>query len=857
MAHFSLHNRVWLVLLLLSGQAALGQNFIETGNFNNNCGWDFYGRGGCTSAYFLPGAGSSFTWISTANGTGDRYFRLFTDWGGNFRRHEPAPTTQLMLSTEYTLQNNGGLANAYYINAPNTTDNYVFKTRFGDGFNNAPQLIIFRVQGAIQNILSTSEAPVVAIGANQAINITLSGPLPAGQGAYLRYSTDNFATSVILPMTCTGNACSANIPPAVNTNNTLVRYYAFTSGSGLSIAHDKADWYTINFDNNPARGGNNYRYRVAEPVICGLTASPPLNAVVEPGYTHLTEFPFARPLYAQPDDASALNNSDFVGEGSNGNTYNTAAMPPNAVIPGSTDIQQFYASWTPTHLHLAVSGPTAHIDQGSDNMDLFIAIDTDNNTGAAVTRTAANCPGNKRVDFAGWSPEYFVWVDRIRSGGSLAAFYQGTTSVATDSNPNADGNTGFELAASAANGVTEIRIAWALLGGKPNDVSGAPWNFAVYTAYQGAGYDAFDSGPGTGNGVEFESVADCPFDSDHCGPGNFDPVTGLNDPCSGANNDSNNGAGTCATSGSDNSTGDIDTIEEYYHVENTGQTRANLSILCTGSFGPQVLGCSLPPAPVSGSITTPAGIAGSAFVQAGGSIGFNGNEKCYMPLSLSSNDVASGGDPCGLGIGQTVTRTYILSDPAGNTASCTQTFSIVILDASQPLLEGRWLEGESAARLVWTMQGAQPAARFELQRALPGALNFMRIAALPADAFRYVDEALPPGARRVLYRITAIGADGAAAYSNVVELQRERNWRIELSPNPARGFVRLSLSGAAGRMAAVSLYTAEGRRVWAATPVAAAEQQSWTLDLNGLAAGLYTLGIMVDGTVLYRKLALY
>jgi len=67
----------------------------------------------------------------------------------------------------------------------------------------------------------------------------------------------------------------------------------------------------------------------------------------------------------------------------------------------------------------------------------------------------------------------------------------------------------------------------------------------------------------------------------------------------------------------------------------------------------------------------------------------------------------------------------------------------------------------------------------------------------------------------------------------------------------------LVLSGAAGSRAAVSLYTAEGRRVWAAAPVLAAEEQSWTLELKGMAAGLYTLGIMVDGTMLYRKLALY
>ncbi|MFM2268330.1 MAG: hypothetical protein RL757_1771, partial [Bacteroidota bacterium] len=160
-------------------------------------------------------------------------------------------------------------ANAYYLNVPNATDNYVFRTPNGDGVANTPKLVVFRVQGAVGSIGSVSQSPAAA-SVTVCNTVTVTAPtggsnLPTGQGAYLRYSTDDFATSTVVAMTnsSTGNY-QATIPSF--SAATTVKYYTFTSGSGLTISAADADWYTINAGNN---GGANYSYTVTAGSLSG------------------------------------------------------------------------------------------------------------------------------------------------------------------------------------------------------------------------------------------------------------------------------------------------------------------------------------------------------------------------------------------------------------------------------------------------------------------------------------------------------------------------------------------------------------------------------------------------------------
>jgi len=305
--------------------------------------------------------------------------------------------------------------------------------------------------------------------------------------------------------------------------------------------------------------------------------SPTVDGAVDANlYTHITETPFAAPL-----TGGSSSNSDFVGESANNQVY-TDGTGGFLHSDGSTDIQQFRLTYDANNLYLIIEGPSAFQSTPFDQMDLFVAIDTDNTTGTGEILTNTQVPYAKRVDFAGWSPEYFVAIERVEFGNDYASFHPaGGAATASDTGFNT-GATGFQV--GYTNAITEIQIPWTLLGGAPNIYTGTTFNFAVYTTYDGDNYDVHDSAPGVGNGTVYEEIGDLPYDADYCSWGNNinDPV--LNALDAGCNNceadgnygpgdDDNGFGGDCGNKSpaSDNTTGDVDTIEEYFQISNIGQ----------------------------------------------------------------------------------------------------------------------------------------------------------------------------------------------------------------------------------------------------------------------------------------------
>jgi hypothetical protein len=240
------------ILVFLS---ANGQNGIIGAGFTN--GW---GTGDIIG--FVGSAGSSriTTLQPRGTGSGNRFFRLVRNWDNNFTQFGPFNcvdtdwTNPGVTYGMFVCNTNG----AFFINCPNTTDNYVFKTPNG---NTATTLLYFRVQGAVRTINSVSQFPIagnVAPCSGTTVTANLSGELSAGQAVYLRYTKDNYATSTVLPLTGSGTTYSVVIPQAFNTLNANVSYYVFTSGTQTPSAAN-ADLYTINLNNN---GGSNYTYTV-------------------------------------------------------------------------------------------------------------------------------------------------------------------------------------------------------------------------------------------------------------------------------------------------------------------------------------------------------------------------------------------------------------------------------------------------------------------------------------------------------------------------------------------------------------------------------------------------------------------
>ncbi len=256
--------RLLLPLLFCLPLIAVGQNGIIGTGFAN--GWtnpnDVLG--------FSESAGSSRIITLTPNGTGDQFFRFVRFM--NFDNSEFGPFG----CTDADWSGNEGVtyfdmpicgSGAFYINCPNTTDNYIFKT--SDALDN--DFVFFRVQGDIRTVTDVSD-PMgdVAEGTTYEVTATTDDALNTGQGIFLRYSTDGFASSTIVAMTESMSLAPTNYVATIpgQTAGTTVSYYVFTSGDLGGVDPNNADWFTINLNNN---GGSNFSYLVTAPVPVSLS----------------------------------------------------------------------------------------------------------------------------------------------------------------------------------------------------------------------------------------------------------------------------------------------------------------------------------------------------------------------------------------------------------------------------------------------------------------------------------------------------------------------------------------------------------------------------------------------------------
>ncbi|MEI7727799.1 MAG: hypothetical protein WCK09_22020 [Bacteroidota bacterium] len=251
-----------LILFFLTNQIGYSQNGKIGDGFGTN-NWS-------TIDAFTTSAGTSRIQTFTANATGNRYFRLVTNWSGNNDQWGPSSTSvdyQVTPGVEVpsteVIQNS--TSKAYYINVGSVSNNYVFKTKEGNNPPNNRGLIVFEVQGSIRSVSGVSkDLNTVYRGQTVTITATLDGSFSAGQRVYLRYTNDGFTSSTVVEMSGSGTSYTATIPAGTNTANATVNYYVFTSGNGLTISAANADWYTINLNNN---SGSNYSYVVSASYI--------------------------------------------------------------------------------------------------------------------------------------------------------------------------------------------------------------------------------------------------------------------------------------------------------------------------------------------------------------------------------------------------------------------------------------------------------------------------------------------------------------------------------------------------------------------------------------------------------------
>lgn len=244
-----------LTIALTPGHAQQYPIYYSSGEFTPPDNWNQANASSMTSV------ANTNRQIATAIATGNSYFRFFSALsGGTIYEPEGSSDSLIFLSVPFNLQVNTTIYKAYYFSAVNTTDNYVFKTT-GSGSPGTARAAVIRVQGPIDSVVSLARYPAGNIYAGQNVTIyaTISDTFSPGQGAYLRYSLDKWATSTVLPMTGSGTTYSAVIPGSANTTGAVPIYYVFTSGDSLTIAPTDADLMTINLYNDSFQ---NFTYTV-------------------------------------------------------------------------------------------------------------------------------------------------------------------------------------------------------------------------------------------------------------------------------------------------------------------------------------------------------------------------------------------------------------------------------------------------------------------------------------------------------------------------------------------------------------------------------------------------------------------
>lgn len=248
----------------------------------------------------------------------------------------------------------------------------------------------------------------------------------------------------------------------------------------------------------------------------------------------LTEAAHAAPITG----GSALYSDDRF----ESSAYNTWDGINNSNVPFADnrgDLINFLVSSTPTHLYVAVAGPTAvfnnWFNQGDsrgngDVGDLFIAIDTSGGAAAGSLRADRGHKGFggvKGVDFLGWTPSHVLGVQFVNNGGGgnglanleltgntfnqVASSAQGVNSGGFMWNADINGTAAYDGGGPA--GEFEFMIPWSMLGFSSEPV-GLDLRFNAYVTHNYAQSDAYDSLPGVGNGSAHEQIGDNPGDPD-------------------------------------------------------------------------------------------------------------------------------------------------------------------------------------------------------------------------------------------------------------------------------------------------------------------------------------------------------
>ncbi|CUS86650.1 T9SS type A sorting domain-containing protein [Candidatus Kryptobacter tengchongensis] len=254
-----------VILFLVFGFIASYISFGQTspdyifGSNNAGSGWSWTtGTQGQTSL------GGSYKWQFQATADANEYFKFgetsspdpgqgfwYVGSGGDVQY--PGGGSYGDKWTAYYHANMGD-AGAFYFAAQNGRY-YVIKSKIRSDGN--ADFAIFD-NGTQEPVTITAISPSFS-GGNLFVDVTLSGSKSSQEKVWVRYTTDNWATSNTVEASTNtgGNTWRAQVYSYSGSGTVIVEYYAFTTINLMNAPQESdADFFTINFINN---NGQNYK----------------------------------------------------------------------------------------------------------------------------------------------------------------------------------------------------------------------------------------------------------------------------------------------------------------------------------------------------------------------------------------------------------------------------------------------------------------------------------------------------------------------------------------------------------------------------------------------------------------------
>jgi hypothetical protein len=199
--------------------------------------------------------------------------------------------------------------------------------------------------------------------------------------------------------------------------------------------------------------------------------------------------------------------------------------------------------------------------------------------------------------------------------------------------------------------------------------------------------------------------------------------------------------------------------------------------------------------------------------------------------------------------------TSVFSNPSGFCANFSKnSVSVTILAGPVPVrgLELTARKNGRKSQLTWTTEQEINTRYFNILRsedgvqfsALPGRVN---AAGNTQSARQYVYSDDLPLNDRNFYRIEAVDADGAKAYSNTAVLSySSEGTPVFLYPNPANDLIRLNFTSAAGNMQ-VTILDSKGSRLLSRNQMVQEGRNLPAFDISSLPSGMYILRYILPG----------